>query len=343
MTWRDPCVFFDDADRKYHMLFCSKRPERETPDCFAGGTGHAVSDDLVRWTCLPQLPIYGVACSTECPDVFKDRNRYVMIYYWHETRVRSADALEGPWERGDVISPDHFDFMAAKRMTDGDGRHVLVGWLPRRDCDCKERTWGGNMLIPRELRMKGKTPVTRFVPELDKAFIREVPGLSPEQLIFCGDGWEKKNDSFSAASPAGGTLAYFRDLPAVCRIRTNVTVQDKNGLILFLIGVRPCYHTEKECLDEGYALLLDPSENLVRLRRHYEWDQRNDIAVIPFEFPIGKPFFLDIVLDGGIIEVGVDREQTLVSRMLDFHTGHLAISVQDTKASFEDFSCTTLP
>ncbi len=67
------------------------------------------------------------------------------------------------------------------------------------------------------------------------------------------------------------------------------------------------------------------------------WDQRNDIAVIPYTFKPGVPVHIRILRHMGILEVEADRKQTLVSRLLSDAPGGFAVSVQDTRAEISDF------
>lgn len=341
-TWRDPFVFYDDCADVYRMVFCAKAPEADGhPDCYAGVIGQAVSKDLEHWSCLSPMSLRGIGTTMECPEIFRYGDRWVLIYYWHETRFRTSLSYDGPWERGEVISPDRFDFMAARHMYDGK-KHYLVGWLPRRNCDCMERIWGGNMLFVRELTFDGgTTPQTRFVGALETVFSKKDSSISAEKAVFCGPGWSLTEDGLHASAPVGGTIAAFSKIPDVCRITADLSMTDKRGQLTLFIGCHHAYSTESEYLDEGYMLILDASEGMIRLRRHYMWDQRNDIAVMPYSFCPSKPIHFEILRDRGILEICVDQKQTMVSRTLSDKPGGLAVSVQDTDAFITDLAVYT--
>ena len=196
------------------------------------------------------------------------------------------------------------------------------------------------MLFPRELRVEDGTPKTRVVREIDAVFPKRSAAFSPSSFTFCNDGWTSTETGFTASSPVGGTLAYAPDLPDTCLIRMKVSLSNPNGQILILLGT----HTgtkNSPVTENGYQIMLDPSEHLIRLRKHYVWDQRNDIAVIPYTFDKDGTVSLEILRHDGILEVGVDGEQTLVSRMLTDAHGGIAFSVQDTVAKITDFSIYT--
>ena len=329
-------MFFDAQENCYRMVFCAKGHENGTPDCFAGRIGQAISYDMKSWRCLPPMELSGIAMTLECPEIYRDGDLWVLIYYWHETRFRTAPTPQGPWQRGNVISPDHFDFMAARHMFDGE-RHLLIGWLPRRNCDCAERIWGGNMLFPRELRMDGVTPKTRFAREIDQWFPRRDEFLIPSFLTSCNEGWTVTETGFCAESLEGGIMGYYPTLPDTCLIRMKVKLSQQNGQVLILLGTHVGTKGSPET-ENGYQIMLDPSERLIRLRKHYVWDQRNDIAVLPYLFDPDRAVSLEILRHDGILEVSVDGEQTLVSRILTDTRGGFALSVQDTRAEISDFA-----
>lgn len=321
------------------MVFCAKAPEADTPDCFPGVLGHAVSQDLNHWTCLPPMKIRGVASTMECPEIFRCGNRRVLLYYWHDTRFRTADSLEGPWERGDLLTPDSFDFFAGRHMYDGN-RHILIGWLPRRDCDCHERTWGGNMLFPREIRMQdGRHPRSRFVRKIDQLFAKTAIEMLPQKAALCGQGWEITEDGFHADAAIGGTLLAYPTMPDTCLIRAEIIMTSSHGTVTFLLGTHPDY--QNEYWDQGYQILLDAAENQIRIRKHYIWDQRNDIASLSYPMEAGKPIRLEILRNKGILEIGIDESRTLVTRLLDDKSSGFGISAQDTQVDIRHFSVHT--
>lgn len=340
-TWRDPSVFYDEKSGLYRMSFCTKAAQGE-PDCFAGLVAQAVSRDLVNWKCVEPLNITGTARTFECPEVFYDAKigRYVLIYYWHETRFRTAESIEGPWTRSKVLSPDHFDFMAARSMFDGNRRY-LIGWIPRRNCDCMERIWGGHMLFPRELTIgEDGTPSTRFAPALWQLFNKPAEGFEPEKASR-DEGVRVENHVIRAMAADRGTLIRFPVTPDPFALRMKVKLTLETASLTLIIGAHLAYWPCGEELDEGYQVIFDRAERMVRLRKHYMWDQRNDIAVIPFDVDFDGGFNVELIVkdvgQNAIIELSVDGRQTLVSRLLGYRPGVMAMSFQDTRAEIEGF------
>jgi len=335
-TWRDPSVMYDEEAGVYRMVFCVKSEKRETPNCFAGMIARAVSKDLVHWDCVPPYQLTGIATTMECPEIFKVDDRWALLYYWHETCYRTADSLDGPWEKGNLISPDHLGYMAARQLFDGK-RHITFAWLPRRKCDCSHTTWAGNMLVPRELSFDGKTPKSCFIKELHSLFPMENTELIPKNWSVCGDGCTVTDSGFELRPLNGGTMVSCEDFPDTCLVSMDITISNPVGTVTILLGTtQEENNNSEEYLDAGYQLIIDPAEGIIRLRRHYQWNQRSDINVIPYKMAADKATHFELLLNNGILELGVNKEQTLVARLLDYQHGGFAISAQDTDADIEN-------
>ncbi|MHB1485635.1 MAG: glycoside hydrolase family protein [Saccharofermentanales bacterium] len=313
-TWRDPCVFWNENEKCWWMVFCAKAPFIH-PNNFHGCLGLAKSSDFENWVLQPPFWNDGITSAPECPDIFKLGNRWALIYYWHDTRIRFADDLYGNWERTKVISPDHFDFMAAKHMSDGT-RNILAGWIPRKKCDCSERTWGGNLAIPRELYIKDGSPATRFVNELDSMF--------PHGKII-------NNDNIHVDAVDKGIITSFEETPADYRLQANFELEGGNlNLCLFI-------RADDE-IRNGYAIIFDRPAAMIRLRELYEWDQRPDLAVIPWYDSSSSSLSVDLVVHEDILEMCVDSAYTMVSRFMKNAGEKLAIYIQDGVVDIKSIS-----
>lgn len=292
---------------------------------------------------MPPLDIAGVANTMECPELYYDeeKNKWVLIYYYHETRIRTSDSLDGPWERGKVLAPDNFDFMAGRQMFDGQ-RHVMIGWICRRD-NFGQRIPGRCMLFPRELRLleDGKTPATRFIREITKLFDKPNADIIPNKIVPGGPGWQVKDNRITASVPSGGTMAGWKHLPTTCYMNLDLRIEDLNGEVELLLGVTSdswSGNPAVEWADKGVKLIIDPSEGLIRLREHYEWDQKSEITILPYRFEKGQPIHLEILRDGEILEVGINEERTVAALIPDSNGGNLGISVQDTSVVIENLA-----
>lgn len=343
-AFRDPVVVWDPDARLYRMLFCCRSLDSaDGISVFSGIVAQALSTDLVHWEYSEPLSLTGVASSMECPDLFRDGERWILIYYWHETRFRHSTSINGPYSRAHVLSPDHFDFMAARQMYDGTHRY-LIGWLPRRSCDCGERIWGGHMLYPRELTIDGDgNPQTRFARGLWDLFSVPYPLPEPKPDLSAGksgayQGWD---GGYTLSAPNGGAMVWYPAMPEPYAMRFSFSLSSANGTLTLLIACGTAYG--ETSLDTGFLVLFDAAEGMVRLRRHYMWDQRPDIAVIPWHCTAGEECPVELIVDSGILELSVGSRETLVSRLLPYAPGGFGISVQDARATIADLAVYTLP
>lgn len=328
-TWRDPCVFWNEEEGCFWMLFCAKAPQGAA-HTFPGVTGLAKSADLICWELYPPLWQPGMTTAPECPDVFRDGGRWGLVYYWHETRIRTAEKLGMPWKRARVQSPDRFDFMAGKQMHDGE-RRLLFGWVPRKACDCGERIWGGNAACPRELTLEADgTPRTRFFRELDTVFGRRAVLSAGDMTVGCGP-WTGGGDRFDAGTEDAPAFASLPSAPDDYRLRFSMELQGEHAVGMWILRAESAesYGTWAEPVDEGYALLFDRADGMLRLRESYQWDQRPDLAVIPWQPGKDGRVDVDILLHGDILEVCLDNAGTMVYRMMKHPRGTLAVCVQD--------------
>ena len=342
-SYRDPVVVWDPDTCLYRMLFCCRSLDStDGISVFSGIVAQAVSPDLVHWEYREPLSLTGVASYIECPDLFRDEDRWILIYYWHETRFRHSPSIDGSFERAHVLSPDHFDFMAARQMYDGAQRY-LIGWLPRRDCDCGERIWGGHMLYPRELTIDGDgNPQTRFARSLWKLF--SVPYAMPEPMPDLSartqGAYQHTANGSSLSAPSGGAMVWYPTMPEPYAMRFSFSLSSANGTLTLLIACGTAYG--ETALDTGFLVIFDTAEGMIRLRRHYMWDQRPDIGVIPWQYTAGDVCPIELIVDNGILELSVNGRETLVSRLLPYAPGGFGIAVQDTCCVFTDLSVYTI-
>lgn len=333
-TWRDPCVV-KVREGEYWMVFCARRPEH-LPDPFPSALGLAVSEDLVNWTLRAPLDFPSAGTSAECPDLFYMGDRWAMIYYWHDTRIRFAESPEGPYFRQRVQSPNHFDFMAAKRMDDG-RRQVLIGWIPRKDCDCAERIWGGNMAWPRELYIDDQgQPACRFIGELQRHFGVHDEMMALSRAVHAHGDWSRNGDG---ASLKDGCI-YFDGAPDAYRLRFTMELSGAQTTATLLLRAHPARDRGRyaDALNEGYQLIFDLPGGRLRLREHYQWDQRPDLASIQLNWTPGRAGSVDLLLNGDILEVVIDERQSLVCRLMKREMGELALIALDGTVKIGDWS-----
>lgn len=212
----------------------------------------------------------------------------------------------GPWNRVGSLSQNHFDFMAAKRMWDGK-RHILLGWVPRKGCDCAERIWGGCMAVPRELYLdeEGK-PASRFIDEMDAYFSAsaDVLEMQSAQSVY-GEMTEGKMHG----------LLYWLDAPDAYRLRFTLKPENPQTVATLFVRTNSAPTDFGHGMSNGYQLIFDFPSRALRIREQYVWDQRPDIAFMPLRGEMNRTMKVDLILNRDILEVVIDDKESLVYRL----------------------------
>jgi len=342
-AWRDACVMWNSEDNCYWMVICA-RTSSDGINPLNGCLALATSTDLHTWTTHPPAWSPKMSTAVECPDLFFYKGKWVLLYFWHETRLALADSSKGPWKRPIVQAPDGFDFFAGKTLWDGH-RRVLIGYIPRRSCDCAERIGGGNMLLPRELYfLADGTPATRCIPEIINAHsVDATDGRGAQVFAPSMSEWNITPNTANVILHHGqSALACWADAPADYYFHTEITFASGSSAIIMLRcqsaeGTEWRYNTP---LDAGYALYLDPVESTVILRKWYQWDQRTDLIKFPYSFLSEQPTSIELFLHGDILEVFLDERRSLVSRLLQHPCGSLSLLAKDGQVIFDNVNIT---
>lgn len=326
-TWRDPEIFYEDG--VYHMLFCAKE-NNVNNTLYSGCVGHATSSDLLTWTL--QKPFYSPAIATtlECPDLFKLDNKYVLTYYWHDTKYLSANSFNGKYRKNIISSPSNFDFMAAKALQD-QNRTIEFGWIPRKKCDCAARDWGGTLAIPKEIYFTDqKTIGCKFIDEVYKYFQNK---LNFSLNVLEGKVTNDKDLTFDSRNK--GSIAFVNEPLDNYLLCSNIEVSSSNSQIIFFIKTE-CNQESNEYT--GYQVILDIGAKKLSIREQYRWDQRPDLSTMPLLIK-NKKFLFEMIVNDDILEINIDKKHCLTYRMLKHQTNsHLGISVSDGKSIFKNLN-----
>lgn len=158
--WRDPYVFWNEAEQKWWMLVAAREKSNTSRN---GCIGLCTSDDLKNWKY--EMPIYNPEihlAAYECPDMFRMNDWYYIVFSNYtdgfSTYYRKSKSPRGPWIRPEIDTFDSRAFYAAKTGTDGVKRYIF-GWNPTRGengwnfdsqkdygKDFKTWNWGGTMV-----------------------------------------------------------------------------------------------------------------------------------------------------------------------------------------------------
>lgn len=317
--WRDPFVFFDDADGLYHMLLAARRTDG--PATRRGCTAHCTSPDLKSWTVAEPLWAPDSYFTHECPDLFRMGDWYYLIYSEFSdikrTRYVMSRSLYGPW-----VAPedDVFDtglYYAAKSFADESGRY-LFGWHATKsgDCDAGAIQWGGNLVVHQLGQRADGTLYTRE-PGALRAYWGDGQLLQKEVLLDRADGME---------------LRTLCALPECCRLTCEARFADKTRLF----GLR--VHGDAQS-DTGYGLFFYPAARSLSIDvlPNQQWGQyyaRSLTRILPMQ--PDHPLRLTLTLDGSMLTLYADDQVAFSARMYDLKGAELALFVQHGAARFEN-------
>lgn len=206
--WRDPFVFWNDEDQVWWMLVTARSVLTNAPS--RGVIALATSQDLETWSEFEVLYDTFLTHAPECPEIFELDGRWVLGYSRFTDRrgtvYRVADSPRGPWRTYGAEQPDAANWYAAKGLSDSDGRRFAYGWVPDHDesltYPANPWLWGGDLALPRELRVSPSGAVTMHLPPE----VREGFGeLLPFTARTSDDTWRAAGAGFVADAP--GALA----------------------------------------------------------------------------------------------------------------------------------------
>ena len=129
----------------------------------------------------------------ECPDFFKIRDKYVLIYsaegkvFWQSGALDPASLLFHAEQRGIL---DYGTFYAPKAQLDKDGNRILWGWIPEKRPleEYRASGWAGMMSLPRILDLDSTGRLTmRVLPAVEQLRGAEQAGTPRIVRDCCGE------------------------------------------------------------------------------------------------------------------------------------------------------------
>jgi beta-fructofuranosidase len=118
-AWRDPWVFWRQADQLWHMLITARGKDGTEPD--RGVMAHATSPDLRAWTVLPPLSATDAGFAhLEVFQVVKVDGRSHLVFCCDSAKLVGslAGQVGGIWSLPVGDMPGPIDFRQARRLVD---------------------------------------------------------------------------------------------------------------------------------------------------------------------------------------------------------------------------------
>lgn len=335
--WRDPYVFYNDAEACYWMLLCARK---------CGASAHrggcialCKSQDLKTWTY--EKPFYepNMYITMECPEVFRMGEWWYLVFSTFSdrfvTHYRKAKSLDGKW-----IFPyeDTLDCRCdyAIKTAGDDQRRLAFGWIStRRDgTDFGSWEWGGTMIV-HELAQDVDSGDLYVLPTkaMRKLFARKQE--LHEGLLVNG---QRTAHGFSSE----GLGAFLYPVKESCfEICTEVVPACAE------FGLFVQTDTELEC---GYQLRFyhgsvcwdlwpRQAENGV-----YQWQIKGDvpyqIETLRYLKPGTDTFRIRLIRQEDIVIVYINDEVVLSTRLYDVHPGLTGLYVVNGDIRIDSYELT---
>ncbi len=331
--WRDPFVFRDEEAGIWRMLVAARHADG--PDRRRGVIAQCVSRDLMTWE--PAEPFWDPRryITHECPEVFQWGDWWYLVYSEFSesftTRYRMSRSLHGPWQVPEHDSLDGRAYYAAK-SAERDGRRFFFGWIASREGarDDGAWQWAGTMSVLEARQNADGTLAFGFTDELVASFDDAAP-IAFERVEPDRTGHVIGNP-ITLDAPDGYRAVVSRDdLPDSFHAEATFLIAPETtecGLLLRASGDG----------DDGYIIRLEPKRGRMVFDRWPrsrtgvgQWEVSGDVPfVIELERPCDLPpgeHTLEVVVDGDLCVVNLDRRVSLSTRLYDRPTGRLGIFV----------------
>jgi beta-fructofuranosidase len=348
--WRDPFVFWNEAEQRYWMLLSARSAAH--PAVSRGVVALQTSTDLITWSPAEELCETFLTHCPECPEVFQLGDKWVMGYSRFTDRrgtvYRVADSPRGPWRHFGIDGPDGANWYAAKSLTDSSGRRIAFGWVPDRNPHPSEASgewlWAGDLAVPRELRLDAADQLEVHLPNEVEACVYAAATSRCEHNFGTGN-WTVSPDQtgFSYDVESVGHFGYciLRPENDTDSFILSVTVHGAKDAAAVGLIVQT-----NEQLDSGIAILCYPHQQRVsaidvtaarsELANEYEKATTEYASVTEGSVRAAKldPLTLRIVVRKDLVEAFVANSTTLTYRLRLPQTGAIALVVEDGTARF---------
>lgn len=297
---RDPVVFQEAATGLFHMLVTTELAD--PPLAGRGGClAHLVSRDLKHWDQREPFLVPGYPGQPECPDYFEWGGWYYLVFSNHGVaRYRMSRGPRGPWLRPklDVFDGPQARVMKTAAFT-GD-RRLGAAFLPAGG-------YGGDVVFREVLRHPDGTLGTKWPTEM-------IPSTGA-----AGDIRTIKLSALQGleAAPLGNAPRDF-----LLRAR----VQPAANASYF--GLRWCATGR---MQGGLELRFEPGREKVgwRVADASSTDESEHSAIYDVT-GLDRPFDLELLVKGDVVDVCVDHRRTLIARLAATGTGLFAFAQNAT-------------
>jgi len=304
---RDPFVF--QIGKEFHMLVTASVPADNDPKN-RGALEHLVSTDLKTWTVLPTpFLVPGGAPQPECSDFFKWHEWYYLLFSISgTTHYRISRSDTGPWIAPKVDVLDGPEAIVMKSAAFKGDRRILVGFLQH------DNRYGGDLIFRELVQQSDGSLGTKIPGEME---LRGITKSKTRSLHL------SREHPFSAIGDHGA------------HVRLTATLISSHSSSPFGIGIGT-----DETGHGGERLVIDPASKRILWANSTGEDTRAKIEDVE---GLDRPTVIDVVLDGTIADVSVDRHRTLIHRLSTTTEHQITFFTQGTDMKVSKIEVSAIP
>lgn len=326
--FRDPHVFYNGEDSKYHMVVSTMTSSGRKAVLL-----HFTSTNPSENNWVVQDPIYTTTFAEnylmmECGDIFKMGSYWYLFFSesWSNskgTHYRIATSLNGPWVTPKNQMLDGEFLYAAKTASDGNKRY-LFGWTARRspETDSGNKDWAGN-LVTYELTQNNDGTLGLKIPESVSNHFKTPIKLDIQDNL--GTITESK-DNFSLDGSKAPAVLLFSKLEKSSKIHTQMTYTGNTGNTGFVLAAN-------DISSSYYKIVFEPSKNRIA---GYLVNGTNTVEVtsVPITIESGNTYDLDLVCDGSVCILYVNGKAALSNRIYGMRSQKWGLITQNLNATY---------
>ncbi len=325
---RDPVVFRDPGSGLFEMLVTTELlapPLAGRGGCLAT----LVSKDLRAWEQREPFIVPGFRDQPECPDYFTwDGWRYLIFSNNGVARYRMAREPDGPWlkPKSDAFDGPQARVMKTAQFTNG--RRLGAVFLPATGSG-----YGGDLVFREIVRHTDGTLGTAFPAELRPRLGAAVP-VAFEPL---SGGVTAEAQRVEIKAGAGFAAEALRGLPADFHLKMTIIPATATGSFGLCVRGSGAYA-------EGHELRFEPAREKAGWRKPDTGTlPENEHSAIYGVDGLDRPFTVELVAKGDLLDVCIDGRRTLIVRAAGSARGdRLFLFAQDGGAVFDALEIHTL-
>ncbi len=316
---RDPVVFRHPTTGLFHMLVTTELASPPVPGR-GGCLAQLVSRDLKNWEQREPFIVPGYPGQPECPDYFLWNGWYYLVFSNDGVaRYRMSRGPLGPWLRPkvDVFDGPRTGVLKTAAFT-GD-RRIGAAFLTSPD------GYGGELIFREVFQHPDGTLGTCWPAELVPA-AGEILSLA---IVPLTSGVSGNAGKLRLSAPQDLVMASVAAAPREFLLRARVNPGTNASWFGLRIGATSDGRG-------GHEIRFEPRREKVGLRpsRSSTVDENESTSIYDVT-GLGRPFDLELIVKGEIVDVCVDKRRTLAARVPALEGGHVFSFAQNAEVTFD--------